>query len=103
MFDYELRLLNCFAGSFINDCGEFIADRKSNNYFTLANCKDETEVKCKVIEYLSRAAHRTEPFRCACDNRTFHNFISNSANTYLGTNFSSQEWERSINRLLRRC
>lgn len=94
MFDYELKLMNCFAGSFVNDCGEFIADRKSNTYFTLANCKDEIEVKCKVIEYLSRAAHKSEPFRRACDNRDFHVFISNGANSYLGTQFSNQDWEK---------
>lgn len=93
MFDYEIKLMKCFAGSFINECGEFIADRRSNTYFTLGNCKGEAEVKCKVLEYLSRAAHKSEPFRRACDNNTFHAFISNGANAYLGTNFNSQQWK----------
>ncbi len=92
MYDYEIRLMNCFAGSFLNGCGEFIADRKSNTYFNLANCKNETEVKYKVIEWLSRAAYKTEPYRRKDCNDRFHAFISDGANKFLGTNFDEQAW-----------
>lgn len=93
MENYELRLLNCFSGSFINSQGEFIAHKKSNTYFNLANCKNENEVKCKVLEWLSRPAFKTEPFNTSRANNDFHQFISDGANAYLGTNFGEKEWE----------
>ena len=93
MYDYEMRLLKCFAGSFINSSGEFIAERRSNAYFHLAACKDETEVKYKVIEWLSRAAYKTEPFYRKSDNDKFHVYISDGANEYLGTNFDADDWK----------
>jgi hypothetical protein len=37
MFNYELRLMKCFNGSFINECGEFIN--------SLPNNENDTEVK----------------------------------------------------------
>lgn len=92
MFDYEMKLLKCFQGSFINSSGEFIAERRSNTYFHLASCKDETEVKYKVIEWLSRAAYKTEPFYRKSDNDKFHAFVSEGANEFLGTNFGADEW-----------
>lgn len=92
MYDYEMRLMSCFAGSFVNSCGEFIAERKSNTYFNLANCKSETEVKYKVIEWLSRAAYKTEPYRRRDLNDKFHTFISDGANEFLGTNFDAKAW-----------
>lgn len=93
MRDDELRLLRCFQGSFINTQGEFIAHKESNTYFNLANCKDEHEIKCKVIEWLSRPAFKTSPFKTLKANNQFHKFISDGANAYLGTNFGEKEWE----------
>ena len=63
--DWELiqRLMNCFPSSFINQQGEFIAHKEANQYFILRNCENEMDVKCKVIEWFSRAAFKTEPFR----------------------------------------
>lgn len=93
MTDYEKRLLTCFPNSFINAHGEFIAHKESNTYFILHNCADETEVKCKVLEWLSRAAFKTLPFYSKKKNSEFHKFISQCANIYLGTNFGGAEWE----------
>lgn len=93
MRDDELRLLRCFQGSFINAQGEFIVHKKSNTYFNLASCKNENEVKCKVLEWLSRPAFKTEPFNTSKANNEFHKFISDGANAYLGTNFGEKEWE----------
>ncbi|HIU80587.1 MAG TPA: hypothetical protein IAC67_06710 [Candidatus Coproplasma excrementipullorum] len=103
MEDYELRLLMCFPGSFINTSGEFIACRESNTYFCLANCKDETEVKYKVIERLSRAAYKTEPFYREIDNNRFHAFISAGVNEFLGTSFGADEWKKIYTKLGNCC
>lgn len=56
-----MDLMKCFPGSFINHNGEFIAHRRANEYFNFATCADELDVKCKVLEWLSRAASKGEP------------------------------------------
>ena len=43
------KLMDCFPGSIINHNGEFIAMVKENEYFILESCKDEREIKCKVL------------------------------------------------------
>ena len=53
------KLMDCFPGSIINHNGEFIAMIKENEYFILENCKDEREIKCKVLACFSRGAHKT--------------------------------------------
>lgn len=63
--DNELigRLLSCFGRSFINEAGEFIClldyrNEDVNSYFRLDNVSNELELKCKVLEYLSRPAFK---------------------------------------------
>lgn len=51
-------LLECFPGSFINDRDEFIAHPRTNQYFSLQDCKTVEAVEAKVLEYLSRAAFK---------------------------------------------
>lgn len=88
MFDYELKLLNSFPGSFINGQGEFIAEPKTNQYIILKTCKDEFEVKCKVLEWFSRPAHCTQP-----NNKNLHKFMLEGINKFLCTNFTPEEIE----------
>lgn len=100
MLDYELKLMNCFPGSFINGQGEFIAEPKTNQYIILKTCKDEFEVKCKVLEWFSRPAHC--PY-----NKKLNKFMLDGINKFLGTDFTSEEIEfvycelgNSVNRKL---
>lgn len=88
-----IRLLQCFRGSFINEHGEFIANDKANSYFILGTCKDELEVKCKILEWLSRDAYKTEPFSNRRKNDEFHHYMLNSINQYLLTEFSLKDME----------
>ena len=53
-WEMSKKLMRCFPNSFINYQGEFIAHREANEYFILDNCKDELEVKCKVLAWFSR-------------------------------------------------
>jgi len=62
MTDTELKLLKSFPGSFINDNGKFIPERSGVAYFDLANCESSEEIKCKVLEWCSRAAYKSEPY-----------------------------------------
>ncbi|MDF2510447.1 MAG: hypothetical protein K0S04_313 [Herbinix sp.] len=89
----KLKLIQAFPESFINDSGEFIAHEKANEYFILDNCKDEEEVKCKVLERLSRGAFKTEPFESMRKNDGFHRFMLDGINEFLGTAFSSDNIE----------
>lgn len=93
--DWELitRLMNCFPNSFINQNGEFIAHAKSNTYFILRDCKTELDVKCNVLEWLSRAACKTEPYRRKDKNDEFHEFIRGGIIEFLGVHFSEIDME----------
>lgn len=93
--DWDLiqRLMNCFPNSFINHNGEFIAHRKANVYFILKDCRNELDVKCKVLEWLSRAAHKTCSYGSDRKNKEFQKFMLNGVNQFLGTSFSEDDIE----------
>ena len=91
--DWQLitRLMRCFPRSFINQHGEFIAHEKANEYFILKNCKSELDVKCKVLEWFSRGAYKTEPYRTKKKNDEFHEFMLDGINEFLGTEFTEDD------------
>ena len=92
--EYVKKLMACFPNSFINSNEEFIAHARNNEYFMLADCKSEIDVKCKVIEWFSRAACKTEPYRSAKSNNQFHKFMLDGINRYLETNFDEQDMDK---------
>ena len=94
--DWELiiRLMNCFPNSFINHNGEFIVEKKSNTYFNLKNCKNELEVKCKLLEWCSRPAHKGQPYATEKKNKEFREFMLNGINQLLNTEFSQDDMEQ---------
>ena len=87
------KLLKAFPGSFINDNLEVIFHREANEYFGLKNCESELDVKCKVLEWLSRGCYKTEPYRRKSKNDDFHRFMSEGVNRYLETDFSTDDFE----------
>lgn len=87
------RLMESFPGSFIVHNGEFIAHRGVNEFFNLSTCKDELEVKCKVLEYLSRGAYKTAPFRTDRANQRLWDFMRSGINSYLGTSFTHKDMD----------
>ena len=84
MDKYEVlkKLMKCFPKSFINGIGEFIAHSYANEYFNFDNCKTELDVKCKVIEWFSRGAYKTEPYRNDRQNEIFHEFMLKGINEF---------------------
>lgn len=98
-----LALVHSFPRSFINGYLEFIAHREANEYFRLEDCECEFDVKCKVLEWLSRGAYKTEPFVSYKKNSDFHEFMLNGINKYLGTNFSHDDMEIIYTYLGNRC
>lgn len=102
-----LELMKSFPGSFLNQYGEFIAHREANEYFQLSKCKDDLEIKCKVLEWLSRAAFKTEPYKNKKKNEKFNDFMLTGINKFLNTDFDKysmqtiyQELGNQVNREL---
>lgn len=87
------KLHLAFPGSMINRNGEFIANVPANAYFLLRDCENETDVKCKVLEWLSRAAYKSEPFQSDVKNMRLHDTMLEGINVFLGTNFSFEDME----------
>lgn len=85
------KLARAFPDSFINSSLEFIAHLKANEYFRIEDCETELDVKCKVLEWLSRGAHKTCPFHTNLKNERFHNFMLNGINDFLGTDFTEED------------
>lgn len=94
--DWELikKLMDCFPNSYINSGGEFVAEGKSNTYFILKDCKSELDIKCKIIEWFSRPAQKTQPYASENQNKKFHKFMLNGINQFLGTKFSEDDMKR---------
>lgn len=94
--DWELiaRLMKCFPNSFVNSEIEFIAERKSNTFFRLEDCKSELDVKCKVLEWISRPAYKGQPYSSEKRNQEFRAFMLNGINQFLGTDFSENDIEQ---------
>ena len=103
MTEIELKLMSSFPKSFINFHGEFIAHDKANEYFILKNCADDLEIKCKVLEWLSRGASKTEPYKARKKNEEFNNFMLKGINDFLGTNFNRGEMLRIYEKLGNSC
>lgn len=78
------RLLECFPKSFITARGEFIAHKKSNTYMILATKETWLDVAVGVVEWFSRAAFKTEPYKTPEKNEHFHRFMLDGINRFLG-------------------
>lgn len=87
------KLLECFPGSFINEVDEFIAHPRTNQYFILRDCKTVEAVEAKVLEYLSRAAFKSQPYSQEWRNRRLHEFMLAGINAFLDTDFSYEDME----------
>ena len=98
-----MHLMDCFQGSFINHNGEFCAYRGAEAYFNFATCENELDVKCKVLEWLSRSASKGQPHKSDKKNREFQQFVLNGINKYLGTNFSHNDIDEVYSYLGNRC
>lgn len=102
-WDIVTELMDCFPNSVINHNAEFIAHIKSNTYFALKDCENETDVKCKVLEWLSRPAYKTEPYNSKRSNDKFRRFMLGGVNQFLETNFTEEDMEQIYTYLGNRC
>lgn len=99
----KCKLYDSFPDSYINHNGEFIAHEEANEYFNLKDCETQLDVECKVLEWLSRAAYKTEPFYSDVKNQRFHSFMLDGINHFLGTKFTEDDMETIYTYLGNRC
>lgn len=93
MAEARKALLQSFPGSFINSRDEFIAHMKANECILLSNCETPEDIECKVLEWFSRAAFKSQPYSQEWRNRKFHEFMLRGINAFLETNFSPEDME----------
>lgn len=103
MTNTELKLLRSFPGSFISDNGEFIPEKSGVACFNLADCKTDGEIKCKVLEWCSRAAFKSEPYDKKRENDKLHKFVLDGINDFLDTDFSEEDMELIYTKLGNGC
>lgn len=88
-------LFAAFPDAIINRNLEFIADpnRRVNSYFRLDNCETRTDATCKVLEYFSREACKSEHFETERRNKLVHDYHRQGINRFCGTNFTEKDIE----------
>ena len=77
-------LFGAFPNAIMNRNLEFVADpnRRVNSYFRLDNCETRTDAQCKVLEYLSREAYKSQHFNKEWRNEQVHDYHRNGINAY---------------------
>ena len=94
--DAILKLNTCFPKGKVliyAEPIEYVAHTKGNVYFILGNCSNQMEIDCKVIEWFSRAAYKTEPYRSDYKNKEFHDYFLKGINQYFNSEFSKDDIE----------
>lgn len=96
-------LLSSFPRSLITYDYKIMID--SLNVFKFNDCQFPNDVKCKVLEYLSRWFSRItgQPFRDEETNEKYRVHILQGINNFLGTNFSEDEMRKIYNCLGYNC
>lgn len=80
------KIQAAFPKSFVTMQNELIFSPRSNSYFGLKNATDETQLKAKILEHLSRIAIKG----VSPKERKLH---FEGINKLLGTNFTPEEME----------
>lgn len=92
-YEMALKIMACFPESFINSRGQFIAHKKTNTYLVFDKCETLQDLAVAVIEWFSRDAYKTAPYRSGAANEKFHHFMLEGINKFLGTAFTTADME----------
>lgn len=90
------RLREAFPKFFLNDNYEIIIYPARNSYFLIEDVETETELKAKILEWLSREASKS----ISRQSQAYH---LNGINTFLGTNLTKADMEEIYTYLGNRC
>lgn len=91
MIDFLKRLMVEFKESYINCNFELILIPKTNTYFSLMNCKNELDIKCKLLEWCSRTISKGQPYQLERKNIEYRKENLKRFNQVLGTSFNEDE------------
>lgn len=97
------KLTKAFPNSFVNQSLEFVVDKKSRAYFRLEDCETELDIKCKVLEWLSRTASKGIVYRRDKLNTEYQDNLRIYINYYLGTDFTKEDIDEIYTRLGNSC
>lgn len=89
--EYVSKVMRAFPKSFINRNFELIVNPKGNVYFRLEDCTTEIDVKCKLLEYCSRACCYAQPYHSQKHNTIYQYENREHLNEALGTNFTLED------------
>lgn len=89
-----LDLCRAFPKGCINSHAEFMPCETVGTYFILENCTSDEDLKCKVLEWCSRDAYKSEPFYTDEANDSFHQYTLDGINKFLGTSFTEDDMEQ---------
>lgn len=97
------ELSRAFPNSFVNQSLEFVIDKKSRVYFRLEDCETELDIKCKVLEWLSRTASKGIIYRRDKLNTEYQDKIRGYINDYLRATFTREDMDEIYTRLGNSC
>jgi hypothetical protein len=90
------RLMGLFEKSFINQRNELILEPKKNVYFRLDNINNDLELKCKVLEFVSRYCIKGS-------NKYWYRYFTERLNEFLHNDFDKIDLEIIYTRLGNNC
>lgn len=92
MKNYIKELMQLFSGSFINANNELILCPRTNLYFRLDDVNSIDDLCYKIVAWCSRDASKSEPYHATWRNEKYREYVRDNINTFLGTNFTEDEW-----------
>lgn len=92
-------IMKYFKNSYINSYLEVILLPKTNGYFAIKNCRNEVDIKCEIIENISRDCFKTQHYSRLKDNKKMWQENLIALNNTLKTDFSQQDIELIYNKL----
>lgn len=93
------KIMSVFGQSFINKKNELILIKETNLYFSLNSVDNEIDLKCRLLEWCSRDATKSQFYYSNKKNEDYHELVLKNINYILETNFSKQEMQLIYDRL----
>lgn len=78
------KLKEAFPQMYVNNHNEAIIHPRNNIYFRLDGCETEDDIIAKILNWLSRPAHKAESIHC-------QDYILDGINYFLGESFTKED------------
>ena len=86
------EFMSLWRGSFINKLQELILDPNTNLYFNISKVETRTDLYKKIISACSRDACKREPYGYKHINAEYRKRVRDRINSFLGVNYTEDEW-----------